>query len=235
MKDFAVYQQPLGRFLLIPLFLCLAGFGLLVSPHPARALPSDGEFIQLPVRPLRQSKITSCGPAVLAMAYHYAYPLAGASERDILTYAEMWGWYTETKYPYTSPANMLNIIRHYTKNSSSGQALYPQDGLDVLFSELRRGNPIIIDALTLFDEPRSGAHFVLVTGISVASGNKYAVTVTYIDPLTGGTKSAPYYGEGGLWNAWRRNGDPGGAGWWMVIPVSLEAEIPIRLGENLAF
>ena len=113
--------------------------------------------------------------------------------------------------------------------------LFRSEGLDLLFRELRRGNPVIIDALTLFDTPRSGAHFVLVTGISVAPDNKYAVTITYIDPLTGGTKSAPYYGEGGLWNAWRRNGDPGGAGWWLVVPVPLDLETPIRLGAYLAF
>ncbi len=215
--------------------LFLAVFSLLLYPAPARALPSEGESIQLAVRPLKQSKITSCGPATLAMAYTYAYRLGNLSERAILTYAELQGWYTETKYPYTSPANMVNIIRHYTKNSSSGQVLYPQDGLDVLFGELRRGNPVIIDALTLFDDPRSGAHFVLVTGISVAAGNKFAVTVTYIDPQTGRIKSAPYYGAGGLWNAWRRNGDPGGAGWWLVIPISFESETPIRLGEYQAF
>jgi hypothetical protein len=235
MKDLAVFQQPSGRFSLIILFLYIAAFGLLVSPHPANALHSEGEFIQLSVRPFQQSKTTSCGPAVLAMAYHYAYPMANISERGILTYAEGQGWYTETKYPYTSPANMVKIIRHYTKNISSGQVLSPQEGLDLLFRELRRGNPVIIDALTLFSTPHSGAHFVLVTGISVAPGNQYAVTVTYIDPLTGSTKSAPYYGEGGLWNAWRRNGDPGGAGWWLVIPAPREVEIPIRLGANLAF
>lgn len=234
MKDFAVFQQPSGLFSLTSLFLYIAAFSLLVSPRSANALRSEGEFIQLSVTPFQQSKTTSCGPAVLAMAYHYAYPMGNLSERGILTYAEEQGWYTETKRPYTSPANMVKIIRHYTKNISSGQVVSPQDGLDLLFRELRRGNPVIVDALTLFDTPRSGAHFVLVTGISVAPGNKYAVTVTYIDPLTGRTKSAPYYGEGGLWNAWWRNGDPGGAGWWLVIPLPLEVEIPILLGDYLA-
>ncbi len=233
MKEFVFFQQPSGRFL-ITLFLFLVVSEQLLSPRLAHALAWDGEFIQLSVRPFRQSKITSCGPAVLAMAYHYAYPMGNISERAILTYAEAQGWYTETKYPYTSPANMLKMIRHYTANFFSGQVVSPQDGLNLLLRELRRGNPIIIDTLTLLDNPRSGAHFVLVTGISVAVGNKYAVTVTYIDPLTGGTKSAPYYGEGGLWNAWRRNGDPGGAGWWLVIPLLPEVEIPIHLGPYLA-
>lgn len=220
-------------FLFLTIFLTV--FGQFFISASARVLSSEGEFIQLSITPLRQLRVTSCGPAVLAMAYRYAYPMENVSERSILAYAEKQGWYTETKYPYTSPANMVKIIRHYTQNISSGQVVSPQDGLDLLFRELRRGNPVIIDALTLFDNPRSGAHFVLVTGISVAPDNKYAVTVTYIDPLTGGTKSAPYYGEGGLWNAWRRNGDPGGAGWWLVIPAPLDLETPIRLGACLAF
>lgn len=216
------------------IFLFFVASSLLLIPRPARAFTSEGEFIQLPVRPFQQSKITSCGPAVLAMAYQYAYPMGNVSERAILSYAERQGWYTETKYPYTSPANMVNILRHYTNHFSSGQALDPREGLELLLRQLRRGNPVIIDALTLLDDPRSGAHFVLVTGISVTPGNPYAVTIAYIDPLTGAIKSAPYYGEGGLWNAWRRNGDPGGAGWWLVIPRPLEFETPIRLGDYLA-
>lgn len=220
------------HFLVLTLFLAV--FSQFFVSVSARALASEGEFVQLSITPFRQSKITSCGPAVLAMAYYYAYPMGNISERDILAYAQRQGWYTETKYPYTSPANMVKIIQHYAKNISSGQAVSPQDGLDLLFRELRRGNPVIVDALVRLDDRQSGAHFVLVTGFSVAPGNKYAVTITYIDPLTGGTKSAPYYGEGGLWNAWRHNGDPGGAGWWLVIPLPLEVEIPIRLGDYLA-
>lgn len=214
--------------------LLFAIWSLLHSPDPAHALPTQWEILQLEVTPLRQSKITSCGPAVLAIAHRYAYPTENISERDILTYAEKQGWYTETKYPYTSPANMVKIIRHYATNISSGQAALPQEGLDLLIQELRRGNPVIIDALVRLEDRQSGAHFVLVTGISLAPGNPYAVLVTYIDPLTGGSKSAPYYGEGGLWNAWRRNGDPGGAGWWLVIPRPLDVETPIRLGDYLA-
>lgn len=219
-------------FLFLTIFLTV--FGQFFISASARVLSSEGEFIQLSITPLRQLRVTSCGPAVLAMAYRYAYPMENVSERSILAYAEKQGWYTETKYPYTSPANMLKIIRRYAKNLSTGQAASPQDGLDLLFRELRRGNPVIIDALVRLDDRQSGAHFVLVTGISVAPGNKYAVTVTYIDPLTGASKSAPYYGEDGLWNAWRRNGDPGGAGWWLVIPRPPEVEIPIRLGDYLA-
>lgn len=214
--------------------LFFAIWNLFLHPAPAHVLPTQWEILQLEVTPFRQSKITSCGPAVLAMAYRYAYPSENISERHILTYAEKQGWYTETKFPYTSPANMVNIIRHYANSFLHGQVAYPQEGLELLFNKLRQGNPIIIDVLTRFDDPRSGAHFVLVTGIAAASANKYAVIITYIDPQTGGRKSAPYYGEGGLWNAWRRNGDPGGAGWWLVIPRPVEMENPIRLGDVLA-
>ncbi len=32
-------------------------------------------------------------------------------------------------------------------------------------------------------------------------------------------ESAPWSGHAGVWNAWQNNGDPGGAGWWLVIPA----------------
>jgi hypothetical protein len=210
-------------------------FSLAIMASPIGGASLEGLSIQLPVAPLRQTKITSCGPAVLAMAYRYAFPLGETGERDILTYAEMQGWYTETKYPYTSPANMVKIIRHYTRDLSTGQAASAAQGLEILSVQLRQGHPVIIDALTLLDDPRSGAHYLLVTGISVAPDNKYAVTIHYNDPLTGKTKSAPYYGEGGLWDAWRRNGDPGGSGWWLVIHVAPAPEIAACLPTGCRF
>jgi hypothetical protein len=184
----------------------------------AAALGSlQGLSINLPVEPLKQLKITSCGEAVIAMAHQYAYPQAGIGEREILTYAEMMGYYTEKKWPFTSPANMVKITKHYTRDFSSGTVSGSNQGLELLARELQKGHPVMIDILTRLDEPRSGAHFVLVTGISVAADNKYAITIYYNEPLTGKNKSAPWYGDGGLWNAWRNNGDPGGSGWWLSI------------------
>jgi hypothetical protein len=187
----------------------------------AAALASlQGLSINLPVEPIKQLKTTSCGEAVIAMVYQYAYPKTAIAEREILTYAEMQGYYTEKKWPFTSPANMVKIIQHYTRDFSTGTVGNSDQGLALLIGELQIGQPILIDSLTRLEDPHSGAHFVLVTGISVASDNKYAITIYYNEPLTGKKKSAPWYGDGGLWNAWHNNGDPGGSGWWLSIPVS---------------
>ena len=206
----------------------LASPGLSSQAFGAYALASQqGISIDLPVEPIKQLKITSCGEAVIAMAYHYAYPKTAIDERAILTYAEMQGYYTEKKWPFTSPANMLKITRHYTKDFSAGTVSNSDLGLALMIGELQKGNPIMIDIITRLDDPQSGAHFVLVTGISVASDNKYAITVYYNEPLTGKNKSAPWYGDGGIWNAWHNNGDPGGSGWWLSIPPSPAANTSI--------
>lgn len=183
-----------------------------------------GEALHVPVAPLQQLKLTSCGEAVLAMAYQYAYPQTDLDEQQITVYAEMQGYYTETKFPFTSPANMVALTRHYTRNFASGTASASAEGLALLSAELHKGHPVIIDILARLDDPRSGAHFVLVTGLSVAPGNPSAILVYYNDPLTGKAKSSPWYGEEGLWNAWHNNGDPGGSGWWLAIQVAPPVE-----------
>ena len=43
------------------------------------------------------------------------------------------------------------------------------------------------------------------------------VVIYYNDPLTAHNESAPWSDAGGIWNAWQNNGDPDGAGWWLVI------------------
>jgi len=71
--------------------------------------------------------------------------------------------------------------------------------------------------LSDFRDPQSEAHFVVVTGISVDADRNNAVIIHYNDPLTGTQESDEWAGSQGVWNAWRTNGDPGGAGWWLVI------------------
>jgi hypothetical protein len=206
--------------------LAVLSLGLLVLAHPyltqtyAAYLTGwlEGFSINLPVNPIKQSKATSCGEAVIAMAYNYAYPDTAMKERVILSYAEMQGYYTEMKAPFTSPANMVKITQHYTKNYSTGTVSNSDQGLTLLTEKLKKGNPVIIDVIAQLDDPTSGAHFILVTGISVASDNKYAIMVYYNEPLTGKNKSSPWFGDEGIWNAWRHNNDPGGSGWWLSFP-----------------
>jgi hypothetical protein len=202
----------MSRLLLASLFI----FSLrLWAPLP------PGTLLYLSVPPRQQLKLTSCGAAVLAMAYQYAYPQAGLDEQAILVYAAGQGYYTEKKFPFTSPANLVKLTQHYTRAFASGTVSTPAEGLELLTGALRQGRPVIIDVLVRLDAPRSGAHFVLVTGLSVAADNPGAIRVYYNDPLTGKNKASPWYGPEGLWQAWRHNGDPGGAGWWLALQAPL--------------
>lgn len=174
--------------------------------------------LKLEVTPLTQSKATSCGEAVMVMAYNYAYPETPLNEGAVIEYAASNGYYTEKRWPYTSPANMLNIVQYYVDDYTTGNVETVKQGLVLLVQKLQKGQPVIIDVLTRLDDPSSGAHFVLVTGIAIDPRNSNAITIYYNNPLTGRNEAAPWNGDAGVWNAWQKNGDPGGAGWWLVIP-----------------
>jgi hypothetical protein len=175
------------------------------------------ESLQLQVPVLRQSRSTSCGEAVIAMVYNYAYPATPVTEQEVIEYAAANGYFTEGVPPFTSPANMVKIAEHYAEDVSSGNVLTAGQGLSLLRQKLRAGEPVIIDVLSDFSDPESEAHFVVVTGISVDPQRDNAVIVHYNDPLTGTQEAGAWAGSQGVWNAWRTNGDPGGAGWWLAI------------------
>ena len=175
------------------------------------------EPLQLQVPVLRQSRGTSCGEAVITMVYNYAYPGTPVTEQEVIEYAASNGYFTEDLSPFTSPANMVKIARHYAEDVSTGTVLSSSRGLSLLRQKLRSGEPVIIDVLSDFRDPESEAHFVVVTGISVDPDRNNAVRIHYNDPLTGTQKVDDWAGPEGVWNAWRTNGDPGGAGWWLVI------------------
>jgi len=44
-----------------------------------------------------------------------------------------------------------------------------------------------------------------------------AVVIPYNETLKVTQEADDGAGSVGVWNAWQRNGDPGGAGWWLVI------------------
>jgi hypothetical protein len=171
----------------------------------------------LDVPPLAQSQGTSCGEAVIVMAYNYAHPDQLLNEAEVIAYAAENGYFTEEAEPFTSPANMLKITRHYTNKFSSGTVLTPDQGLALLIRRLRRGEPVIIDVLTHLDDPNSGAHFVVVTGVVSDPNDPAAITIFFNNPQTGVNESALWNGETGIWHAWQTNQDPGGSGWWLVI------------------
>lgn len=195
--------------------LILAGFTQVTGRNSIARLQTEPILLDVPT--LKQASGTSCGEAVTAMVYNYAYPENAISEAQVTEYAIANGYYTPEKFPYTSPANMVKIAEHYAKDVEHGNVNTQTQGLGLLISKLRRGDPVTIDVLSNFSDPKSEAHFIVVTGISVDAQRDNAVVIHYNDPLTGTKKSSDWAGSQGVWNAWQNNGDPGGAGWWMVI------------------
>jgi hypothetical protein len=194
--------------------LILAGFTQVVKPSTS-SLQQNPIILDVPV--MKQIWSSSCGEAVIAMAYNYIFPETPLKEAEVIEFASANGYYTEDKYPYTSPANMIKIAENYTDDVSSGTVTSSRQGLALLMRNLRAGDPIIIDVLSNFSDPDSEAHFIVVTGISVDAQRNNAVVIHYNDPFTGTKESADWDGSQGVWNAWRTNDDPGGQGWWMVI------------------
>jgi len=195
--------------------MLLVGITEVFGQYSTSQLQQEPLSLDVPV--LRQSLSTSCGEAVLAMTYNYAYPAAPIPEQEVIVYAQANGYYTEDLAPFTSPANMVKIANYYAEAVSSGMVISSGQGLRLLTQRLQRGEPVIIDVLSNFNDPESEAHFIVVTGLSVDPSRGEVVIVHYNDPLTGTKESDEWLGSTGVWNAWQNNGDPGGSGWWLVI------------------
>jgi len=196
--------------------LLYAGFTQTGGSYSVLQLQQDPVNLQVPV--VKQSSGTSCGEAVIAMTYNYAYPNTPITEQQVIDYAAGHGYYTEDLPPFTSPANMVKIAQYYADDISTGTVLTSGQGLALLIQKLRNGEPVIIDVLSKFSDPQSEAHFIVITGLSVDASRDNAVVIHYNDPLTGTKASGNWAGSEGVWNAWQNNGDPGGPGWWMVVP-----------------
>jgi hypothetical protein len=202
-------------------FLCIGGLlfiGFTGAFGQYSLSKLQDEPVQLPVPILKQSRGTSCGEAVIAMVYNYAFPATPVTEQEVIEYATANGYFTEGLPPFTSPGNMVKIAEYYAENVSTGNVWSAEQGLSLLRQRLHAGEPVIIDVLSNFSDPESEAHFVVVTGISVDLARNNATLIHYNDPLTGTAELADWDGSQGVWNAWRTNRDPGGAGWWLVIP-----------------
>lgn len=196
--------------------LVLAGFTQVFGGTSIDQLKRQPLSLDVPV--LKQAWSTSCGEAVIAMAHNYAYPQTPLSEQEVIEFAAAHGFYTPGKPPFTSPASMVKIAEHYVKDVPSVTVATSQEGLILLIDKLQQGEPVIIDVLSNFSDRESEAHFIVVTGILVDPSGEDRVIIHYNDPLTGTKESAEWDGSHGVWNAWFTNGDPGGAGWWLVIP-----------------
>lgn len=201
-------------------FLCVGGLVLIgfTEAFGQYSLSQlQNQPVDLPVPVLKQSRGTSCGEAVIAMTYNYAYPTTPITEQQLIDYAAANGYFTEDLPPFTSPMNMVKIADYYTDDFSTGTVLSAGQGLSLLTQRLHNGEPVIIDVLSNFSDPQSEAHFIVVTGITVDPNRNNAVIIHYNDPLTGTAESADWDGSEGVWNAWQTNRDPGGPGWWLVI------------------
>lgn len=195
--------------------LLFTGFTQVAARHSVSRLQSDPVVLDVPV--VKQSSGTSCGEAVIAMLYNFAFPDTVITEAEVVEYAIANGYYTPDRFPYTSPANMVKIAEHYAQDVTYGNVRTQNQGLLLLLGKLRNGDPVTIDVLSNFSDPDSEAHFIVVTGISMDAQRNNAVMIHYNDPLTGTKQSSDWDGSQGVWNAWQTNGDPGGAGWWLVI------------------
>jgi len=195
--------------------LALAAFSQMIQQSAITRLQQEPLTIQ--VDAIQQSKSTSCGEAVIVMAYNYAHAEAPINEQEVIDYATAQGYFTEGIPPFTSPSNMLKIARQYAEKVSTGTVLSSNQGLLLLIQRLRAGEPVIIDVLSDFSDPDSEAHFIVVTGISTDPNRENGILIHYNDPLTGTKETYDWSGSEGVWYAWQNNGDPGGPGWWMVI------------------
>jgi len=196
--------------------LALAGL-IILSLLSTGSNARPEQFLSLDVPALTQLRATSCGEAALVMIYNYAFSQAPLKEGDVIQFALKEGYYTPGWPPFTSPANMSNILENYTSDYTGGNVANADEALEMLVRNLYEGRPVIIDVITHLDRPGSAAHFVVVTGLSYDANNGNTITIHFNNPLTGKNESAPLDGKSGVWNAWQNNGDPGGAGWWLVI------------------
>lgn len=219
-------RQTFSRSRKILGWLCVGGllaigFTQALRQYATAQLLQEPISLQVPV--LQQSRSTSCGEAVIAMTHNFAHASRPVTEQEVIDYAIANGYFTESLPPFTSPANMVRIAKHYANDVQTGTVRSSQEALSLLLRKLRAGTPVTIDVLSNFRDPQSEAHFIVVTGISVDAARNNAIVIHYNDPLSGTQKADDWLGDGGVWNAWLTNGDPGGAGWWMVISPEQDA------------
>jgi len=107
-----------------------AGFTQMIGKNSISRLRQ--EPLNLQVEVVQQSKGTSCGEAVIAMVYNYAYPHAPINEQEVIDYAAAHGYYTEDFPPFTSPANMVKIAQYYADDVSTGTVFSSGQGLALL-------------------------------------------------------------------------------------------------------
>jgi hypothetical protein len=141
--------------------LALAVFSQMLQQSSIARLQQEPLDIQ--VDAVQQSKSTSCGEAVIVMAYNRAHAQAPIHESEVIEYATAQGYFTEEVPPFTSPTNMVKIARHYANKISTGTMLSSNQGLLLLIQRLRAGEPVIIDVLSNFSDPGGPGWWMVIS------------------------------------------------------------------------
>jgi hypothetical protein len=174
----------------------------------------------------QQPTSETCGEAAFVMAWNYAHPDQMLDLNTVIALAIQNGWYIpgDPVGVYTSPAHMQEMASHYaTQNNAltpgTGQMVDEQQALLFLFSQIIMGRPVVVDVNTIIGDTQSGAHFVVVTGISLIDGEiEYNDPYGYIGPTEHqADKKRERWTT--FWESWRNNGDDNnkGNGWYMVV------------------
>src|SRR5918996_5476894 len=98
--------------------LAIVGFTQVYGQYSISQLQQEPFNLQVPI--WRQFNSSSCGEAVIAMTYNYAYPDTPITEGEVIDFAAANGYYTPGVAPYTSPENMVKIADYYADNISTG-------------------------------------------------------------------------------------------------------------------
>jgi len=124
----------------------------------------------------------ACGEASATMALQYAGK--DVNLNSLTDQAIEKGYYTPNDQPFTSPANLANILRENGATVFEGNAPNSDIGRAILFSHLDSGAPVIVDVTIqtkiVQNKKDALAHFVVVTELTVDN------TVKFNDPYSNG-------------------------------------------------
>lgn len=209
-------------------------------------MQARGHFIVPGVPLISQPDYTSCGEAAFAMGWNYKHPEWAVDTAKVRVIGQSLNAYFPSRSPTphgylgTPPSVMEQIGNYYAREFNTplptvgnidvdkGGAYARLEAKGLLFNQLSKGNPVIIEVTDLIGNPNriyNDSHYVIVTGMNFDTG-----MLTFNDPLVNLSMSGKYSGLGRLaewsqiFNSWFTNLDinPGeeghpGRGWYMIV------------------
>ena len=160
------------------------------------------------------TKYNACGEASATMALQYVGK--DVNLNSLTDQAIEKGYYTPNDQPFTSPANLANILRENGATVIEGNAPNGDMGRAILFAHLELDAPVIVDVtVQTTKEGKDTAHFVVVTELTVDN------TVKFNDPYSNGAGAKARSSD---WqnfsSAWEENSDAdiwGGKYWYAAV------------------